>query len=63
MGKIEPLRYDSPTKATIEGYEALMGKGNSQDNRKRPGSMGNYRDDLENNRKETRKQLERLHKR
>ena len=53
--KVESLGYDSPTKATIAGYEALIEKGNLQDDGKtmennweRPGNkLGNLGNDWE----------------
>lgn len=59
--KVEALGYDSPTKATIAGYEALIEKGNLQDNGKDLGNnwehSGNY---LGNQLEEAQKQIKDL---
>jgi hypothetical protein len=46
--KVEALGYDSPTKATVAGYEALIGKGDTEEEW----------DDLGNNWEDMGKQLE-----
>ena len=53
--KIEALGYDSPTKATIAGYEALIGKENPP---KEKEGVGNNWENMGNNWENVGKQLE-----
>jgi len=53
--KVEALGYDSPTKATVAGYEALIGKGDTEEERE---DLGNNRENMGNNWEEMGKQLE-----
>lgn len=60
--KVEALGYESPTKATIAGYEALIEKAETQEDRGRLGNereiLGNSRETLGNEREILGKQLE-----
>jgi len=53
--KVEALGYDSPTKATIAGYEALIGKEDAQEEKK---DLGNNWEKMGNNWENVGKQLE-----
>ena len=53
--KVEALGYDSPTKATVAGYEALIGKGDTEEERE---DLGNNRENMGNNWEDVGKQLE-----
>jgi predicted RNase H-like nuclease (RuvC/YqgF family) len=53
--KVEALGYDSPTKATVAGYEALIGKGDTEEERE---ELGNNRGNMGNNWEDMGKQLE-----
>jgi len=53
--KVEALGYDSPTKATVAGYEALIGKGDTEEERE---DLGKNRENMGNNWEDMGKQLE-----
>ena len=57
--KVEALGYDSPTKATIAGYEALIAKSESQED---PEVLGNNRETLGNEWENLGKHLEEAQK-
>ncbi|RPJ64701.1 MAG: hypothetical protein EHM20_18130 [Alphaproteobacteria bacterium] len=62
--KVESLGYDSPTKATIAGYEALIEKGNSPEEKEALGNncayLGNDWETLGNQLEEAQKQIKDL---
>jgi len=64
--EVESLGYDSPTKATIAGYEALVAKKDAQDIRAELGNnyvdMGNNCADLGKRLEEAQNQIEELKK-
>ena len=53
--KVEALGYDSPTKTTFAGYEALIGKGDTEKERE---DLGINRENMGNNWEDMGKQLE-----
>lgn len=60
--KVESLGYDSPTKATIAGYESLIAKAETQEDRENLGSncasLGNDRENLGKQLEEAQKQIQ-----